>query len=74
MDPFDEASAAFLLWLKSSGAEISNKIELKDLRNIEAGRGVGKQYLLLVSQTLFTPESCLLLRLPARFQLYTKHD
>jgi SET domain-containing protein 6 len=42
MDPFDEASAAFVSWLKSSGADISNKVELKDLRNIEAGRGVGK--------------------------------
>ena len=41
MDPFDEASAAFVAWLKSSGADVSDKIELKDLRNMEAGRGVG---------------------------------
>ncbi|KAL1608453.1 Ribosomal lysine N-methyltransferase 4 [Paraconiothyrium brasiliense] len=40
MDPFDEASHVFLDWLKRSGAEVSPKIELKDLRNIQAGRGV----------------------------------
>ncbi|KAF1957412.1 SET domain-containing protein [Byssothecium circinans] len=40
MDRFDEASHSFLQWLKSTGAEISSKIELKDLRNIQAGRGV----------------------------------
>jgi hypothetical protein len=43
MDPFEEASTAFLAWLRSSGADISSKIELKDLRDREAGRGVGKQ-------------------------------
>jgi hypothetical protein len=48
MDPFDEASEAILNWLKSLGADISSKVELKDLRNIESGRGVGKQYLGLV--------------------------
>lgn len=42
MDPFDEASEAFLEWLGKSGAEISSKIALKDLRNIQAGRSVGK--------------------------------
>ncbi|KAJ4354074.1 Ribosomal lysine N-methyltransferase 4 [Didymosphaeria variabile] len=40
MDPFNEASHVFLDWLKRSGAEISPKIELKDLRNMQAGRGV----------------------------------
>jgi SET domain-containing protein 6 len=42
MDPFNEASSVFLEWLKRSGAEVNPKIELKDLRNIQAGRGVGK--------------------------------
>ncbi|KAF2638911.1 SET domain-containing protein RMS1 [Massarina eburnea CBS 473.64] len=40
MDPFDVASCTFLQWLRSTGAEVSGKIELKDLRNIEAGRGL----------------------------------
>ncbi|KAF1974642.1 SET domain-containing protein [Bimuria novae-zelandiae CBS 107.79] len=40
MDSFNEASQVFLEWLKRSGAEISPKIELKDLRNTQAGRGV----------------------------------
>jgi SET domain-containing protein 6 len=44
MDSFDKASAAFVAWLISSGADVSNKIELKDLRDIEAGRGVGKHF------------------------------
>ena len=42
MDPFDADSQAFLAWLRHSGAEISNKIELKDLRSLQAGRGVGE--------------------------------
>lgn len=42
MDLFNKTSHAFLDWLKRSGAEISPKIELKDLRNIQAGRGVGE--------------------------------
>ena len=42
MDSFDEASQAFIIWLRESGADISSKIELKDLRSIQAGRGVGK--------------------------------
>lgn len=42
MDTFDEDSRAFMAWLRKSGAEISSKIELKDLRSVHAGRGVGK--------------------------------
>jgi SET domain-containing protein 6 len=42
MDSFNEASHVFLDWLKRSGAEISPKIELKDLRNFQSGRGVGE--------------------------------
>lgn len=39
MADFDQASRHFLGWLKSTGAEISDKIELRDLRAIHAGRG-----------------------------------
>ncbi|KAF2181648.1 SET domain-containing protein [Zopfia rhizophila CBS 207.26] len=40
MSQFEEETAAFLAWLVKSGAEISNKIELRDLRQSQAGRGV----------------------------------
>ncbi|KAF2715002.1 SET domain-containing protein [Pleomassaria siparia CBS 279.74] len=40
MNPFDESSHAFIVWLSKCGAEISQKIKLQDLRNIQAGRGV----------------------------------
>jgi hypothetical protein len=42
MADFDGASQVFLAWLKQSGAEISPKIQLQDLRHAQAGRGVGK--------------------------------
>jgi SET domain-containing protein 6 len=42
MADFDGASQTFLAWLQQSGAEISPKIKLEDLRNAQAGRGVGK--------------------------------
>jgi len=42
MADFDGASQTFLAWLKASGAEISPKVKLQDLRNQDAGRGVGK--------------------------------
>jgi SET domain-containing protein 6 len=42
MADFDSASQAFLAWLEASGAEISPKIKLDDLRNAQAGRGIGK--------------------------------
>jgi hypothetical protein len=41
MSDFDGASQTFLSWLKQSGAEMSPKIALEDLRNKDAGRGVG---------------------------------
>ncbi|KAI8940807.1 hypothetical protein NX059_002070 [Plenodomus lindquistii] len=40
MADFDAASQAFLAWLRHSGAEISPKIRLEDLRSKDAGRGV----------------------------------
>ncbi|KNG48379.1 set domain-containing protein [Stemphylium lycopersici] len=40
MADFDGASQAFLAWLRQNGAEISPKIQLEDLRNRDAGRGV----------------------------------
>ncbi|KAI4912956.1 hypothetical protein J4E85_010931 [Alternaria conjuncta] len=40
MADFDGASQTFLAWLKASGAEISPKVKLQDLRNQDAGRGV----------------------------------
>lgn len=42
MTEFEKASQQFLACLTKSGADISNKIELKDLRNQQAGRGVSK--------------------------------
>ncbi|KAF2031437.1 SET domain-containing protein [Setomelanomma holmii] len=40
MADFDSASQAFLAWLQRSGAEISPKVKLADLRHAQAGRGV----------------------------------
>ncbi|KAF1850837.1 SET domain-containing protein [Cucurbitaria berberidis CBS 394.84] len=40
MADFDEASQAFLAWLRHTGAEINPKIKLEDLRHRDAGRGV----------------------------------
>ncbi|KAF2114915.1 hypothetical protein BDV96DRAFT_87934 [Lophiotrema nucula] len=40
MSSFDDTSRQFLAWLSKSGAEVSNKIELQDLRAQQAGRGV----------------------------------
>ncbi|KAF9695290.1 hypothetical protein EKO04_006907 [Ascochyta lentis] len=40
MADFDGASQAFLTWLQQSGAELSPKIKLEDLRHAQAGRGV----------------------------------
>jgi SET domain-containing protein 6 len=40
-DHFVSASNAFLTWLKQTGSTISDKIELADLRQQGAGRGVG---------------------------------
>ena len=42
MADFEGAGQAFLAWLQQSGAEISPKIKLEDLRHAQAGRGVGK--------------------------------
>ncbi|EON66015.1 hypothetical protein W97_05258 [Coniosporium apollinis CBS 100218] len=39
-DDFDARSDAFMAWLRQSGAEISGKIQLADLRTQHAGRGV----------------------------------
>ncbi|USP75710.1 hypothetical protein yc1106_02984 [Curvularia clavata] len=41
MADFDGASETFLAWLKHTGAQINPKIRLEDLRNRDAGRGVG---------------------------------
>lgn len=54
MADFDRAGQAFLMWLRQSGAEISPKIKLEDLRHAQAGRGVGKWPF---SDTLRTPDS-----------------
>ncbi|KAF1946996.1 SET domain-containing protein [Clathrospora elynae] len=56
MADFDGASQAFLAWLQQSGAEISPKIRLEDLRNKDAGRGV------VATQSI--PEHELLFRIP----------
>jgi N-lysine methyltransferase SETD6 len=41
VDEFGPNSAAFLSWLSNSGATVSSKIEIADLRERHAGRGVG---------------------------------
>ena len=46
-DDFAEKSGAFANWLQSSGATLSDKIELADLRQHNAGRGVGTAFLSL---------------------------
>lgn len=48
-DDFNEKTAAFTTWLRSSGATLSDKIELVDLRSQHAGRGVGTYFLQHVS-------------------------
>ncbi|KAH9872771.1 hypothetical protein J1614_005165 [Plenodomus biglobosus] len=40
MADFNSASQAFLTWLRQSGADISPKVQLEDLRSRDAGRGV----------------------------------
>ncbi|CAO2649641.1 Nn.00g070260.m01.CDS01 [Neocucurbitaria sp. VM-36] len=40
MAGFEDASQAFLAWLRNHGVEISPKIELQDLRHKDAGRGI----------------------------------
>ncbi|KZM27101.1 Ribosomal lysine N-methyltransferase 4 [Ascochyta rabiei] len=40
MADFDGIGRAFLTWLQQSGAELSPKIKLDDLRHAQAGRGV----------------------------------
>ncbi|KAF3038077.1 hypothetical protein E8E12_001586 [Didymella heteroderae] len=40
MADFYSAGQAFLTWLQQSGAEISPKIKLEDMRHAQAGRGV----------------------------------
>jgi hypothetical protein len=44
-DEFTNRSAAFMSWLRASGATLSEKIELADLRQQNAGRGVGISFL-----------------------------
>ncbi|KAF7192783.1 Ribosomal lysine N-methyltransferase 4 [Pseudocercospora fuligena] len=44
IDDFQSTSDKFLTWLKSTGATISSKIQLADLRDRAAGRGVGMAY------------------------------
>ncbi|KAF2999311.1 hypothetical protein E8E13_004853 [Curvularia kusanoi] len=40
MADFEGAGQAFMAWLQQSGAEVSPKIKLEDLRHAQAGRGV----------------------------------
>jgi SET domain-containing protein 6 len=46
MADFDSVGQAFLAWLQQSGAEISPKVKLEDLRHAQAGRGVGELLLI----------------------------
>jgi hypothetical protein len=38
---FTAATAAFVNWLQTSGTSVSDKIDLVDMRDQGAGRGVG---------------------------------
>lgn len=38
---YDAATVAFVDWLRTSGTAVSEKIDLVDMRNQGAGRGVG---------------------------------
>jgi hypothetical protein len=58
MTDFDDASQAFLAWLQQSGAEISPKIKLEDLRSAQAGRGVGKWHLSVIEDHSPSPHLC----------------
>ncbi|KAF1813298.1 SET domain-containing protein [Eremomyces bilateralis CBS 781.70] len=51
--PFDEKTNAFLQWLNHCGAEVSNKIELQDLRQFKEGRGVVATAEIEEGETLF---------------------
>ena len=44
LDEFTSNSQAFISWLKRNGATVSHKIKLADLRNRQAGRGVGTRF------------------------------
>lgn len=44
MDEFNAISKGFLDWLSRSGANINPKIEIADLRQQNAGRGVGTPF------------------------------
>ncbi|KAJ9642960.1 Ribosomal lysine N-methyltransferase 4 [Coniosporium tulheliwenetii] len=60
-DDFDARSEAFMAWLKQSGAEISEKIQLADLRTQHAGRGVVALHDIAEDEPLFTiPRSAIL--------------
>ncbi|KAF2272760.1 SET domain-containing protein [Westerdykella ornata] len=53
MTDFDGASEQFLAWLQRSGAILSDKIELRDLRDCHAGRGVVATQDIEVDELLF---------------------
>jgi len=38
---YQAATVAFVNWLRTSGTSVSDKIDLVDMRNQGAGRGVG---------------------------------
>ncbi|KAM3418102.1 Ribosomal lysine N-methyltransferase 4 [Cercospora zeina] len=61
VDDFQHASDAFLNWLKNNGATISPKIQLADLRDRAAGRGVVAMQDLAEDEELFSiPKSSIL--------------
>lgn len=41
---YTAATAAFVNWLQTSGTTVSEKIDLVDMRNQGAGRGVGMMH------------------------------
>ena len=44
---YSAATVAFVNWLRTNGTTVSDKIDLVDMRDQSAGRGVGMNYTLL---------------------------
>lgn len=51
MGEFEQATESFLAWFKSVGGEFRDDlIRIKDLRDRNAGRGIGMKFLILVQE------------------------
>lgn len=48
---YTNATLAFVKWLEANGTTVSDKIDLVDMRNQDAGRGVGTKDCIPRTQT-----------------------